>query len=263
MRVGILGAGPAGLFAAWLLQQRGVDVTVFEARPHAGGISRSFMIYVRLGAHRLFTQDDRCSVICSLVPMGCHIRRNRSTCQASGFDPVNVLELLYRYFPITAGRIGLATYCAGAMPAEALRTFDEYVEHRMGLLSTFFFDPTRKDVWPAWQPDPADWAHARSASRAHLISAPKHKKIQLFLPGARWLAPFVGCGSTHPSMPWKSESRFYAARPSTGQPPFDHPGQAVGAGLPTHLPGRALSSSHRPALHLDNHWFTYGWALRD
>ena len=36
-RVAVLGAGPAGLRAAHELMQRGLEVVVFEARPHVGG----------------------------------------------------------------------------------------------------------------------------------------------------------------------------------------------------------------------------------
>jgi formate dehydrogenase major subunit len=37
-RVGVVGAGPAGLCAAWHLAQRGHEVTLFERRPAAGGL---------------------------------------------------------------------------------------------------------------------------------------------------------------------------------------------------------------------------------
>ncbi len=39
-RVAIVGAGPAGLSAAWYLSQEGVDVTLFEAMEKAGGMLR-------------------------------------------------------------------------------------------------------------------------------------------------------------------------------------------------------------------------------
>src|SRR5215470_1209301 len=39
-RVVVLGAGPAGLTAAYLLSKEGVDVTVLEADDIVGGISR-------------------------------------------------------------------------------------------------------------------------------------------------------------------------------------------------------------------------------
>lgn len=62
LRVGIIGAGPAGLTAAYRLQQMGADVTVFEAGPTVGGLARSFDLWghrVDLGPHRFFSNDMR------------------------------------------------------------------------------------------------------------------------------------------------------------------------------------------------------------
>ena len=40
-RIGVVGAGPAGLAAAWALRHQGFEVTVFEAEAQVGGRSRS------------------------------------------------------------------------------------------------------------------------------------------------------------------------------------------------------------------------------
>jgi protoporphyrinogen oxidase len=40
-RVAVIGGGPAGLTAAYLLAQRGAEVTVFEATDMVGGISQT------------------------------------------------------------------------------------------------------------------------------------------------------------------------------------------------------------------------------
>jgi phytoene dehydrogenase-like protein len=56
-RVGVIGAGPAGMTAAYRLQQLGAEVTVFEAGRHIGGMARSFDLWghrVDLGPHRFF-----------------------------------------------------------------------------------------------------------------------------------------------------------------------------------------------------------------
>jgi protoporphyrinogen oxidase len=61
-RVGVIGAGPAGLSAAYCLARRDVDVAVFEASPHIGGLARSLVLWghvVDLGPHRFFSADDR------------------------------------------------------------------------------------------------------------------------------------------------------------------------------------------------------------
>ena len=60
-RVAIIGAGPAGLTAAYLLGKGGQDVTVFEKDPqYVGGISRteSYKGYhFDIGGHRFFSKS--------------------------------------------------------------------------------------------------------------------------------------------------------------------------------------------------------------
>jgi protoporphyrinogen oxidase len=62
MRVAVIGAGPAGLTAAYQLAKGGVDVEVYESSGHVGGMSRSFKLWgqtVDLGPHRFFSNDAR------------------------------------------------------------------------------------------------------------------------------------------------------------------------------------------------------------
>ncbi len=62
MRVGIIGAGPAGITAAFQLAKAGAHVEVFEAGPSVGGLSRTIDLWgqkVDLGPHRFFSQDRR------------------------------------------------------------------------------------------------------------------------------------------------------------------------------------------------------------
>jgi protoporphyrinogen oxidase len=62
MRVAVIGAGPAGMTAAYQLARGGVDVEVFEASGHVGGMARSFRLWdqtVDLGPHRFFSNDAR------------------------------------------------------------------------------------------------------------------------------------------------------------------------------------------------------------
>src|SRR5262245_35431880 len=61
-KVAVIGAGPAGLTAAYQLAKAGVDVEVFEASDTVGGLARSFELWgqtVDLGPHRFFSSDAR------------------------------------------------------------------------------------------------------------------------------------------------------------------------------------------------------------
>lgn len=60
--VAVIGAGPAGLTAAYELARRGHKVEVFEASDAVGGMARTFSLWgqrVDLGPHRFFSSDPR------------------------------------------------------------------------------------------------------------------------------------------------------------------------------------------------------------
>lgn len=61
--VAIIGAGPAGLTAAYLLTKKGYSVTVIEKDEHyVGGISRTVEVdgyRFDIGGHRFFFQVER------------------------------------------------------------------------------------------------------------------------------------------------------------------------------------------------------------
>src|SRR5262245_56262699 len=57
----VVGAGPAGLTAAYLLSKSGVRVTVLEADEAVGGISRTVrfkQFRFDIGGHRFFTTSE-------------------------------------------------------------------------------------------------------------------------------------------------------------------------------------------------------------
>src|SRR5689334_13090143 len=60
--VAIIGAGPAGLTAAYLLVKQGVEVTVLEADPeYVGGISKTVKqdgFHFDIGGHRFFSKSS-------------------------------------------------------------------------------------------------------------------------------------------------------------------------------------------------------------
>lgn len=166
MKVGIIGAGPAGLFTAWLLRRKGLSITVFEAQPYVGGISRSFLWHgftCDLGAHRLFTEDEEIlRYFLSLVPMGRHIRRSRLYLAGKWLhDPVNIAEILYRYSPDIKMRIILSYLSRPHHISEI--TFDDFVHKRYGsFLNRFFFRPYTEKLFDlSGDQISADWARQK------------------------------------------------------------------------------------------------------
>jgi protoporphyrinogen oxidase len=62
LKVAIIGAGPAGMTAAYELAKKGVKVEVFEAADYVGGMARTITLWnqkVDIGPHRFFSSDPR------------------------------------------------------------------------------------------------------------------------------------------------------------------------------------------------------------
>jgi predicted dehydrogenase/protoporphyrinogen oxidase len=151
----ILGAGPAGLTAAYVHAKRGAPATVFEADGTVGGIAKTIEFggyRLDLGGHRFFTKVDP-------------IRRLWKEMLGEDFLTRPRLSRIFykgKYFdyPITAkdvvGRLGLveATRCALSYLAASRHrraeadTFEEWVTARFGrrLYDAFFRTYTEK-LW--------------------------------------------------------------------------------------------------------------------
>jgi len=62
MRVGIIGAGPAGLTCAYQLTKAGIETDLYEASASVGGLAKTIELWnqrVDLGPHRFFSRDAR------------------------------------------------------------------------------------------------------------------------------------------------------------------------------------------------------------
>jgi protoporphyrinogen oxidase len=62
MRVAVIGAGPAGMTAAYQLAKAGMGIEVFEASRSVGGLAKTISLWgqrVDLGPHRFFSSDRR------------------------------------------------------------------------------------------------------------------------------------------------------------------------------------------------------------
>jgi protoporphyrinogen oxidase len=143
-RLGILGAGVAGLSSAYFLRRAFPDLQVHEASRHVGGLARSFRWHgfdCDLAPHRLYT-DDRALLaeLLALVPMARLRRRSRIHLRGRWIrDPVNAAEIVLKFLPRTSLRVVWHYLTRRPGPEES---FEALVLARFGAgLNELFFKP--------------------------------------------------------------------------------------------------------------------------
>lgn len=167
----IIGAGPAGLTAAYELNRHGMTSTVIEADSQVGGISRTAEVEgwrFDIGGHRFFTKVDRVERFWhEVLPDGDFLMRPRMSriyYDGKFFDyPLRARNALLNLGPVEA-IMCLASYAwVRVRPPKHQTNFEGWVAARFGwrLYRTFFKTYTEK-VWgvPANQ-IAADWAAQR------------------------------------------------------------------------------------------------------
>jgi protoporphyrinogen oxidase len=187
----IIGAGPAGLTAAYMLTKRGVTSTVLEADTVVGGISRTTERdgwRFDVGGHRFFTKvqpvEDLWFEILGPNDFLRRPRKSRLTYQGKFFDyPLVPMKALRTLGPVEAFKCGLSYIWVRIRPPKDRTTFEGFTASRFGwrLYRKFFKTYTEK-VWgvPATEIQ-ADWGAQRvkdlSLFRA-LWEALKPKRIR-------------------------------------------------------------------------------------
>ncbi|MDB5683925.1 MAG: FAD-dependent oxidoreductase [Sphingomonas bacterium] len=169
--VAIIGAGPAGLTAAYLLTKAGYSVTVIEKDPvYVGGISRTVEhqgFRFDIGGHRFFSKSQQVVDLWNEILPDDFIQRPR-------MSRIYYEGKFYSY-PLRAfealGNLGLwrsaacmASFAkAKLMPRKTVRSFEDWTINQFGskLFSIFFKTYTEK-VWgmPCDEMS-ADWAAQR------------------------------------------------------------------------------------------------------
>lgn len=144
MRIGILGAGAAGLATGFFLGGSGHDVQIHEATGDVGGLARSFQWHgfdCDLGPHRLFIEKaELLGEIKRMAPLQRIRRSSRIYLQGRWLsDPVNATEILLKFLPFQSGRI-LWSYLFRPQLAED--SFEALSLNRFGAgLHRLFFKP--------------------------------------------------------------------------------------------------------------------------
>src|SRR6266513_4968523 len=169
-----MGAGPAGLTAAYELLKRDVPVTVLEKDPRqVGGLARTVEhdgYRFDIGGHRFFSKNDEVEELWTEI-LGPEMlnrgRLSRIYYRGRFFAyPIQAVNALWNLGPVEAV-LCLASYLkARLFPIKNPRTLEEWVRNQFGwrLYSIFFKTYTEK-VWGISTKElSADWAAQRIKS---------------------------------------------------------------------------------------------------
>src|SRR4051812_13415850 len=169
--VAIIGAGPAGLTAGYLLCKADVPVTIFEADPeYVGGISRTARYkdyHFDIGGHRFFSKSKEVEDLWTeLLPndMLERPRKSRILYQGKFYSyPLKAVEALLNLGIFQSTAAVLSYMKARLFPVKKPRSVEEWVSNQFGKrpFSIFFKTYTEK-VWGMDCKDiSADWAAQR------------------------------------------------------------------------------------------------------
>lgn len=155
VKIAVIGAGPAGITAAYQLAKGGADVHLYEAGDQVGGLAKSIDLWdqtVDLGPHRFFSSDKNVNSLWLEVVGEDYAMVDRLT------------RILYKnkfyYYPLkpfdALGKLGLfeAARCMLSFVAEKIRptkqtgSFESWVTGRFGKrLFQIFFKTYSEKLW--------------------------------------------------------------------------------------------------------------------
>lgn len=167
----IIGAGPAGLTAAYQLSKAGVRSTVIEADEIVGGISRSVErdgYRFDIGGHRFFTKVPEVEALWhEILPQEDFLLRPRMSRIYYGgkyYDyPIKPFNALKNLGPIEAFRCIISALWVRVRPPKSQETLEDYIVANYGRrLFDHFFKTYNEKVWgvPASALS-ADWGAQR------------------------------------------------------------------------------------------------------
>ncbi|HEY0911767.1 MAG TPA: NAD(P)/FAD-dependent oxidoreductase, partial [Bradyrhizobium sp.] len=166
-----VGAGPAGLTAAYLLGKESVDVAVLEQDPeYVGGISRTATykeFAFDIGGHRFFSKSAEVESLWSEILGDDFLERPRKSriyYRHRLFDyPIRAFDALAKLGPFEALRCVLSYARAKVQPNRNVRSFEDWITNQFGRrLFQIFFKTYTEKVWgmPCSEIS-ADWAAQR------------------------------------------------------------------------------------------------------
>jgi protoporphyrinogen oxidase len=167
----VIGAGPAGLTAAYSLSRHGYPVTVLEADPqYVGGISRTVRykgFHFDIGGHRFFSKSERIESLWREILPNDFLERPRSSrifYNGKFFAyPLKPFQALVDLGVFESVHCVLSYLRARLSPNPNPRNFEEWVTNEFGArLYRIFFKTYTEKVWGMACTDiSADWAAQR------------------------------------------------------------------------------------------------------
>src|SRR5688500_16589199 len=153
--IAVLGGGPAGLTAGYLLARQGKPVIVFEAEGQVGGLAKTEVrdgYRFDLGGHRFFTKSQEVDDLWHEVMREEFLKRPRMSriyWNGKFLDyPLSGADVFKKLGPVELTRAGLSYLWALVKPKGREDNFEQWVSNRFGkrLFNLFFKSYTEK-VW--------------------------------------------------------------------------------------------------------------------
>jgi protoporphyrinogen oxidase len=170
-RVVVIGAGPAGLTAAYCLGKHGATCTVLEADTVVGGIARTVEREgwrFDIGGHRFFTKVPEVEALWrEILPAEDFLvrpRLSRIYYRGKFFDyPIQLGNVLTGLGIVESAKCGFSYLWVRVRRPKNLNSFEGWVASRFGWrLYEMFFKSYTEKVWGIPASDmPADWAAQR------------------------------------------------------------------------------------------------------
>lgn len=154
-KVAVIGAGPAGITAAYELSKNGAAVDVYEAGPEPGGLAKTIDLWdqrVDLGPHRFFSTDARVNRLWLEVVGQDYEMIDRLTRifykNRFFYYPLRPANALLSLGPVESLRCVASYVRQKASPAPAGETFEGWVVRSFGRrLFEIFFKTYSEKLW--------------------------------------------------------------------------------------------------------------------